>query len=1020
MKVGLEKTRWLGSLICLLLLSCGGGGSNPPNPNPAPVPTTPTVNVAPSSLSITTSQALTVSVTVSGSNGTASGSVILSSGSYTSPAATLSSGSASIVMTAGSLAAGTDTLTVSYTPDTAASSRYKSASGTASVTVTMPSLPVPTVTVIPASSSITTAQALTVSVSVGGSNGTPTGSIVLSSGIYSSSMTVLVSGSASIALPAGLLPAGSDTLTVTYTPDATSSSIYKSAAGTASVTVTSSTNSTYMLTVNSLAPSSGVTIVVSPADNAGASTGVTSFSRIYNAGTQVTLTAPPTFSSYSFVSWTGCTSNPSANVCDVNTNAATTVTAAYNKPQVTSISVTPNTATIGTQVQFVANVQGTGSFSKSVTWAVTGPADSTLSPGSISSSGLYTTPYPAAATVTVTATSTQDTTVSGSISVLLNEPATTTGPSLKVDAANQTHPINPLIYGINDYLYDSATAQTAHPSIVRWGGDDVSRYNYLTNTTNSASDYYFENFIGAGFMFGGGNITGLVTSDNSAGSATLGTVPVLGWVANGTPGACSFNTSTFPGQTSSVGSCGSGVYAQGNAGCTSAGGCDIYGNSTIAAVTSLSKPAPDITAASTPAPGSVTSAWSLGTWPGAWVNSIRNNYGQANPLSGTGAAIAIWDLDNEPTWWDAVHRDVHPVPFSYDEVTNGGIGTALAIKTADPTAQVSGPVLDYWWAYFYSKKDIENGWGSGPCYQPWRNPTDRAAHGGEPMIEYYLKQFKQYSQNYGMRLLDYVDIHAYFAPNGTGLTTTGDTDMQQTRLNGTRVFWDPTYTDPNYPQPNYSTDANYTSSCSPPLQAPNLINTLKTWVNNDYPGTKTAIDEYNFGGLESINGAVTQADILGIFGREGLDLGALWPTGNNQQSDSVTQGPANFAFAMYRNYDGNKSMFGDTALTSSSTTSSSTDGQGQLAAYGARRSSDHALTIIVVNKTYGSLTSTLSLANFTSTNSTAQAFLYSNANLNAIVAQPAVSVTPPASGSTTSAITATFPAQSITLLVVPD
>ena len=42
--------------------------------------------------------------------------------------------------------------------------------------------------------------------------------------------------------------------------------------------------------------------------------------------------------------------------------------------------------------------------------------------------------------------------------------------------------------------------------------------------------------------------------------------------------------------------------------------------------------------------------------------------------------MAIWDLDNEPAWWDAVHRDVHPTPSTYDEVTWGGISTALAIE----------------------------------------------------------------------------------------------------------------------------------------------------------------------------------------------------------------------------------------------------------------------------------------------------------------------------------------------------
>jgi hypothetical protein len=37
------------------------------------------------------------------------------------------------------------------------------------------------------------------------------------------------------------------------------------------------------------------------------------------------------------------------------------------------------------------------------------------------------------------------------------------------------------------------------------------------------------------------------------------------------------------------------------------------------------------------------------------------------------------------------------MPFTQDEATNGGIGTAMAIKTDDPTAKVSGPVIDHWW-----------------------------------------------------------------------------------------------------------------------------------------------------------------------------------------------------------------------------------------------------------------------------------------------------------------------------------
>jgi hypothetical protein len=200
-----------------------------------------------------------------------------------------------------------------------------------------------------------------------------------------------------------------------------------------------------------------------------------------------------------------------------------------------------------------------------------------------------------------------------------------------------------------------------------------------------------------------------------------------------------------------------------------------------------------------------------------------------------------------------------------------------------------------------------------------------------------------------------------------------------------------------------------------------LIPTLQTWVNRDYPGTLTAIDEYNFGGLESISGAVVEADILGIFGRQGLDIGAMWPLGTpTSEIDSTAENPANYAFAMYRNYDGKDSLFGDTYLYATSTTSGA-DAEGQLAVYGAQRTSDNAITVMVINKTYGSLTSTLSLESFTAgSNTTAQVYQYSNANLNAIATQTPATVTPPSGGSTSSTISYTFPGQSITLFVIPN
>jgi hypothetical protein len=190
---------------------------------------------------------------------------------------------------------------------------------------------------------------------------------------------------------------------------------------------------------------------------------------------------------------------------------------------------------------------------------------------------------------------------------------------------------------------------------------------------------------------------------------------------------------------------------------------------------------------------------------------------------------------------------------------------------------------------------------------------------------------------------------------------------------------------------------------------------MQNWASSDWTSTKfpqrlkTSIDEYNFGGTESINGAVTQADVLGIFGKYGLDMGVFWPAAQYAQ-----QIPGNMAFAIYRNYDGSKSTFGDQEL------SSTTADQSKLAVYASSRSADGAVTIVVINKTYGPLTNTLSINNLTSTASSAQVYQYSNANLNAIQSQPAAAIAPPTSGSTMSTISATFPAQSITLLVIPS
>ena len=341
------------------MAACGGGGSMGTGPSS----TTPTVTVTANPSSITTAQSTTVTITVSASSGTPTGSVTLSSGSTSLGSGTLSSGSAQISIAAGKLAAGTDTLTAAYTPDSSSSSTYNSASGTGSITVTAPTLITPTVTVSASPSSITTAQSATVTITVSASSGTPTGSVTLTFGGTSLGSGTLSSGSAQIVVASGKLTAGADTLTASYTPDSSSSSTYNSASGTGSITVTTPA-----------LPTPTVTVTASPSSiTAAQSTTVTI--TVSGSSGNPTPTGSVTLTSGSTSLGSGTLSSGSAQIVIAAGKLATgtdTLTAAYT-PDSTSSSVY-NTAS------------GTGSVTVTATPVqVTPTVTATANPSSIGS-----------------------------------------------------------------------------------------------------------------------------------------------------------------------------------------------------------------------------------------------------------------------------------------------------------------------------------------------------------------------------------------------------------------------------------------------------------------------------------------------------------------------------------------------------------------------------------------------------------------------------------------------------------
>ena len=274
---------------------------------------------------------------------------------------------------------------------------------------------------------------------------------------------------------------------------------------------------------------------------------------------------------------------------------------------------------------------------------------------------------------------------------------------------------------------------------------------------------------------------------------------------------------------------------------------------------------------------------------------------------------------------------------------------------------------------------------------------DRKSHGDVPLIDYYLRSFKaaQDADPQHRRFLDYLDLHTYFAANNAMLKPAGTSVQQKAVLESTRVFWDATYTEPQFLDPDHFMKR----------LAPRMIPRMKEWVAADYPGTKTAITEYNWGAPEHISGAVAEADILGIFGREGLDLGAVW-------GPPELNSPLMFAFKIYRNYDDGGAGFGDLSLAASSAD------QSKLSLYAARRTADHSITVIVINKTFGDLRADLPLAHFKA-KGPVNVYQYSGVDLTRIRELPAVNASRPGEKSNASVVSdQLFPAMSITMYAI--
>ena len=135
-------------------------------------------------------------------------------------------------------------------------------------------------------------------------------------------------------------------------------------------------------------------------------------------------------------------------------------------------------------------------------------------------------------------------------------PSPEIGPALHVDAAADRHPISPFIYGMN--FADEELADDLGLPVRRRGGNSTSRYRWQIDVHNTGSDWYYENIPGPGAydpsLPDGSAADLFVDQDRATGTASILTVPLLGWTPK--PGAasrpydCGFKVSKYGPQDS--------------------------------------------------------------------------------------------------------------------------------------------------------------------------------------------------------------------------------------------------------------------------------------------------------------------------------------------------------------------------------------------------------------------------------------------------------------------------------------
>jgi Glycoside hydrolase family 44/Bacterial Ig-like domain (group 2) len=619
-------------------------------------------------------------------------------------------------------------------------------------------------------------------------------------------------------------------------------------------------------------------------------------------------------------------------------------------------TIAPATATVaaGATVQLIATARdrrGRVIAGATFVWASANPAIAT-----VSSTGLMT--AVAAGNVAITANrsgavGTARVTVTGAAPP---PPPPATGDVTFLIDGSSTFPISRFIYGANVVNESSSYGNATMPAeftFNRLGGNRATAYNWENNYSNAGHDYFYWNTAdGLVGTAAGGTVRRHADPTFARGQAFMATVPMSGYVS---ADACN---------------------------------CDV-GITSAARATRLATRF-RVSRATKGSPFTLTpNASDAVVYQDEFVNWIETTYpGRATHPT----APVFYSLDNEPDLWHATHKEIFsdlndnpatPWLQTYTGFTDTSVVYAKAIKAVSPNAMVFGPATAT-----YTGITVLG-----------RYPTPDPVYGTQNFTDVYLDRMRAASATAGRRLLDVYDVH-FYPEAGTNAGTisndyaTQDAAMIEKRVQAPRSLWDPTYNDGSW----------VTNVTGGPIR---LLPRLRAQIAAHYPGTKLAITEYYYGRGGDISGGIAQADVFGIFGREGVFAASLWPFAGVWAAPYNGDGNKAYAYIfgalrMYRNYDGAGGAFGDIGLLATTT-------DNAVSSVYASRNAAGNVVLIAINKTTTPKVAAITLRNVSGATA-ARTYV-----LSATYARPTRQADVPVANG---ALSYTMPAMSVTTLVL--